>query len=355
MVDIRKFNTDVYDYLNGLREENPSLRYTYRKSNYGSRLDDGFWFYGNENHICISFWTGMDWKNGTPNVAWFFYSNGECLLEINVSDSDRKRKFVEEYIVPDLDLYQDGRKYVKLYGGEGSNGIEFLNLFINGITNEQSDKAKIDTIITNHSESYFIDDNNGLNFINQYEFRSRDLKIQKYKRKLDVELSEIHEPKDKPSKLSSIRIFNYGEIRNASILNLDFDNQWVFIVGENGSGKTMILKAISTILGYKLLNKDELATNPDFQADVSLFMDNGQKKSYQRNANEDCSKQFPLVSGLAIFGPNRLISQKDRNATSETKKPLRTFLRKKELFSPLWDYAYRMLDIENQFYEWENM
>src|SRR5687768_1028128 len=113
MVDIKAFNNEVYDFLNEMRTRDTSLRYTYRKSNYGGRLEDGFWFYGNNDYLTISFWSGMDWKNRTPNIAFSFTSRGEALLEVNVSDSDRKREFVEKFLVNELKLSVDGRRYIK--------------------------------------------------------------------------------------------------------------------------------------------------------------------------------------------------------------------------------------------------
>jgi len=161
MVNIKDFHTSVFNYLNDLRSKkkyDPNLTFTYRKSNYGGRLETGYWFYGNDDYICISFWSGMDWKNRTPNIGWFFYKNGECQLEINVSDSNEKVKFVENELLDIVsDLHLDGRKYIKRYGIEEFAGIDFLDLFINGdnFSLEVSDKEKIDFAITMSALSYF--------------------------------------------------------------------------------------------------------------------------------------------------------------------------------------------------------
>lgn len=125
------------------------------------------------------------------------------------------------------------------------------------------------------------------------------------------------------------------------------DTQWIFLTGENGSGKTSVLKAIATSLGYRLLDKKELTESPDFQ--VSINLHKGKDfSSYRRHQNEGCNKRFPLVSALALFGPNRLISQKDKSKKGILSKALK----KEGLFQPLWDFEYRMLDIEEQFDAW---
>ncbi|WP_289044078.1 AAA family ATPase [uncultured Olleya sp.] len=350
MVNIREFHTEVYNYLKGLRQKESSLRYTYRKSNYGGRLDEGFWFYGNNDYLCISFWTGMDWKNRTPNIAWFFMSNGNCQLEVNVSDSNDKSHFVEKYLMTELGLVPEGRRYIKRYGYEEHAGIEYLDLFINGFNGEKSDKDKIDEIILKQGKVFFSKRDNKIDFIDQYEFRSRDLKISKYLDKLKGENIEFHKAFSKPSKVSSIKIFDYGDIKEASILNIDKSNQWIFLVGENGSGKTTVLKSLATIFGYRLLDKNELASHSNFHAEFKLIK--GQNETiYNRYQNNDCNKQFPLVSSLALFGPNRLISQKDKKGSTNANS-LNLALKKKGLFSPLWNLEYRMLDIEKQFDEW---
>lgn len=346
-VNIKELHNQVYLFLNDLRENKPNLRYTYRKSNYGGRLEDGYWFYGNENYFCISFWTGMDWKNRTPNVSFFFMSNGEAQLAINVSDSDKKRKFVEMHMVKQLELKYDGRRYIKRYGIEELTGLDFLDLFINGFNGQISDKEKIDDIITSVGDSFFENDDNGIGFIDPSEFKSRDSKIKKYIELQDIEKRELHDALAKPTKIFSLIIRGYQDIKNASIDDISKETQWIFLTGENGSGKTSILKAIATSLGYRVIDKKELEESPDFE--VSINLHKGKDfTSYRRRLNEGCNKRFPLVSALAIFGPNRLISNKDKSQ----KNSLTKALKKEGLFFPLWEYDYRMLDIEDQFDLW---
>ena len=87
MLDLIDINEKVFDYLEEERKSNPKLTYTLRKSNYSDRLAEGYWFYGTENYLSVSFWSGMDWKNRTPNISFIILQNGETFLEINVSDS----------------------------------------------------------------------------------------------------------------------------------------------------------------------------------------------------------------------------------------------------------------------------
>ncbi len=346
-VNIKNFHSQVLTFLSQLRESNPDLRYTYRKSNYGGRLEDGYWFYGNDGYFCISFWTGMDWKNRTPNISFVFQSNGEAFLQVNVSDSDKKREFVERYLLQELELFPDGRKYLKFLGREEHAGIELLDLFINGHNGGISDKQKIDEIISQHSSHFFSEEDNRIGQITANEFKARDLKIKKYLEFRDMENREQFEAHSKPSRISSIQISGYQGIQSTAIRNLPFDTQWIFLTGENGSGKTSILKAFATVLGYRLLDRKETEESPDFEATVT-FHNGPNDGSYTRVKNIGCNKRFPLVSALVLFGPNRLISNKGRVAA----EPLTVSLKKEGIFKPLWEFEYRMLDIEQQFLAW---
>ena len=94
MLNIKSVNSEIYDFLSNLREVNPKLRYAYRKSNYGGRMEQGYWFYGTERYVAVSFWSGMDWQNRTPNIGFFVFDTGESRLEVNVSDADIKHTAV---------------------------------------------------------------------------------------------------------------------------------------------------------------------------------------------------------------------------------------------------------------------
>jgi len=68
MLDLVEVHEELYLFLIEQRKYNSELKFTFRKSNNAHRLEEGYWFYGNENYLAISFWDGMDWKNRTPNI-----------------------------------------------------------------------------------------------------------------------------------------------------------------------------------------------------------------------------------------------------------------------------------------------
>jgi hypothetical protein len=100
-------------------------------------------------------------------------------------------------------------------------------MFINGsrgdLSSEPSDKNKIDQIIKKYGEDYSEKSDNRIGFIDQYDFRSRDLKIKRYVDKIKGEDLELHKAYTKPSKISSVRIFDYGDIKE--LVKMDQEKQ----------------------------------------------------------------------------------------------------------------------------------
>jgi predicted ATP-binding protein involved in virulence len=349
MINIKSLNSQILHYLEDLSHyKGNDLRYTLRKSNYGGRLEEGYWFYGNDNYLSVSFWSGMDWKNRTPNISFTITSEGRAKLEINVSDSDDKRRFVDEYLYKSIaGLNPEGRRYVKYYDIDMLNPVNSLNMFIYGNNHDLSDKGIIDQIIYNHYGYLSNDNDNQLGFIDEYDFERRIYNVHRYQQLQNAYSDEINDIHSKPFKIASVSIKGYQSIRNASVSNIAKSTQWIFVTGENGSGKTSVLKAIAAGLGFKVIEHKEIDDNPGFEIDFNLYKGKDVIK-YNRINNDGCHQRLPLVSALVTFGPNRLASSKD----SKTRKNFSATLKKQSIFNSLWAYDYKMLDIEEQFKVW---
>src|SRR5450432_3641843 len=82
--------------------------FTLRRSNQQKRLEKGYWFYGNENYLAVSFWSGMDWKNRTPNIFFRITLDGKTYLTFTCKDSLRKAEICKQIFIDPLELKVDG-------------------------------------------------------------------------------------------------------------------------------------------------------------------------------------------------------------------------------------------------------
>ncbi len=349
MLNLVNVHEEVYQFLIEKRKIDNKLRFTFRKSNHSNRLEEGYWFYGNEDYFAISFWTGMDWKNRTPNISFIIDKKGNCSLEINVSDSGLKRVFVEQNLINPLDLYRHGRRYKKDYYNDPFHYLNTLEHFLS------FDKLIIDEALTDQRYSSIFPENyteNQITSITQEEFIKRHNKIKQYrdlKSKFFKEEDDFWVKEDKPSKIHSLIIEDYGKIEKV-VLPIDSKkNQWVFLTGKNGSGKTNLLRAIATFLGNRLLSKQEIENNMDFYIQMDLVFQND-LFILERSLNNDVrGKKRPVVQGLAMYGPYRLDIVKDRVG----RKRFNQSLNKKGSFESLFGVGKPLLSIDKQFELWK--
>jgi hypothetical protein len=95
MKEIQKIHEDVFNYLNSWSEQSRTSKleinpYFYMRSVRDERFKKGFWFPGNDNYLCISFWAGGDSKNKTPNIYFEINEKFGCRVIMVSKDSDSK-------------------------------------------------------------------------------------------------------------------------------------------------------------------------------------------------------------------------------------------------------------------------
>jgi energy-coupling factor transporter ATP-binding protein EcfA2 len=118
--------------------------------------------------------------------------------------------------------------------------------------------------------------------------------IQEYYR-LAAEKSKIH----LPFAVSRLEVIDFQGITNLVIEHLPADKQWIFLTGENGFGKTSILKAMA-----KALVGDEALLEP-LPKNSRLIINGYHNQApfyYQASPNQMPQKAFPIaVYGAARF------------------------------------------------------
>ena len=79
--EVTVIHDEIFQFLLDYKEHNPDFYFMPRQK--GKRLEDGYWFPGDENYLLISFYTGPDDFNKTPNITFQIYLSNHYLRALN--------------------------------------------------------------------------------------------------------------------------------------------------------------------------------------------------------------------------------------------------------------------------------
>jgi len=293
--NIAELHERVYAHL--IKDE--SLRFTLRQVNRAGRLAAGYWFTGNENYLAFSFWKGLDWKNKTPNIYFQVNLDGGASLNFVSYDNDAKVKFFSD-VSEALDMRQLSRirteetfeHWQKVY--RGNDYLTSLDNFL------KKDKRIIDAFL---KSSEGMEDIFGP--IDPEEFKKQKAKIEKIRKKL---------LKDKTYKKE------YDEVRSIKLNKMVFENLALFgkpqeihfhpnltcIIGENGTGKTTVLRALVLgFMGYEQnetigVEDNELLTGSIVKMKRITGLKNGRIEYTKNQGSIDLFYSIELVGGESL-------------------------------------------------------
>jgi predicted ATPase len=314
--NINTINDNVFEFLEEYKDnvdekEYPFL-FTLRKTDQRSRLQKGYWFHGNDRYIAVSFWDGNDWKNKTPNIFLRITTEGRSFLSFTSKDSIQKLEVIKNYFVGPLDLMPDGKdRWVKEYVGK-----EYMQVLRDFILN---DKLRIDQIIQENLIQIRTEDSrNSLGFIDIKDFEKWLNNVQKYRD--DDNVVQL------PFCLTSFNVEKYTPISQAGFGRLTKNIPFIFLVGNNGSGKSSLLKAMSIALGNQYY-QDGIDPNSPWIINYSVSV-SGKTKRNRLTAFDPQNLEIPKIP-FAAYGPSRLIinNRKTRNPINEIGE---------DRTSPLW-------------------
>jgi predicted ATP-binding protein involved in virulence len=215
-----------------LREKYPDLRFTLRKIDKGGRLRKGYWFIGNDDYLAFSFWQGDDWQHKTPNIIFLIYANHKTVFELMDYENGQKRHFFEQISKPlkmnPIKSKAEGAitlKWQRLYSQPNTDYIKALDNFIN------NEKVLIDTFISFNGNLFFPP-------IDEAIFKNSLDKIEKYRQSVPI-INPIKTTQ--PIRIQRLSLTN---ITHFNHLEITLHPRVTCFIGENGSGKTTILRAI---------------------------------------------------------------------------------------------------------------
>jgi len=143
MTKIVRIHEKIFKHLLRLRSENSTLFFVPRRINNHKRLENGYWFIGNEYYLQVSFWNGTDWKEKIHNIGFVVSHTGKSYIELSAQDSAAKASFLK-HIADQIDGFKkDGSKNKWYLSFSGTDYVANLDEFIENI------KPKIDAAITN--------------------------------------------------------------------------------------------------------------------------------------------------------------------------------------------------------------
>jgi len=300
VIKVSDIHEKILNFLLDKKKENPGFTFTLRKSDLNKRLSLGYWFHGNDDYIAISFWSGMDWQSKVPNISFVILPlTGECFLQFSAKDSSEKDDLINILFRKRFELDQLSKSfYSSTLNSLESN--DYLKCLRNFLTFE---KKEIDIIIAANKKIFNTKQNpkNQIGFISEEEFQNNLKKNQKFR--------NTKFTNNLPIGLSDIIIDGFGLINHLEINNIPPDAQWVFFTGENGTGKSTILKAITTAITnstLKLRSKENVSGN--YSLGITLHR-NGKKttKFTTKKNDSNSSQKFEILTkGLVCFGPVRL-------------------------------------------------
>jgi len=353
--DYFDLHEELFTYLLKESETDSDFTFVTRDSNNNNALEKGYWFYG-EDTVAISFWTEMDFIEDIPVISFLINPDEHCRLIIQTDIQEDLKKYFEDsrWWKDELKgLNQRDTWFVKEYNNfDPADYINCLSYFlrndyhiINKIIYEDNlvPGLKRETIKENP------DDFDGFVFqLPIKEFNLRIKNIFKYRQNQSVELSyDSVDDENKADSLREINFHSYGSIKNQ---NLEIgDSKWVFITGENGSGKTMFLRAIATILGNRKFTENEIEKG---NLNVKASFNSGKRIiSFERIENNNLnSKTSNLSRGLAMYGPYRLQHNRELIKT----KDYRQSIGKNSSFESLFRDGAKLLSLVNQFEFWQD-
>jgi predicted ATPase len=311
MSQIHEMHNEVFKLLMQQHDKNPEFLCTFRKTNRQKRLDKGYWFLGNEKYLSVSFWSGMDWMNKTPNIQFRIDKDHNCLFIFSAKDSNFKLKLGKEKILPllqsnllnyGIDSINIVSERVLMFNLGKGDYINILKNFIDNIKNEIDKLIKDFENEYENNEQFSLefekkygskndfevrdDYKSPIDFLDKYGFNKSLKNIKNYQLKRG--LKTISEDEFYIKKISINKV---GDIRNNLTIEAPANAPWIFLTGENGSGKTTILRAITSFF-----NKEITANYSIFGSESTIRID-----SNITNPNSD-------LIAFAAYGPSRLIS-----------------------------------------------
>ena len=238
--EIVKFHEELYLFLEQERTKNPELYFLLREGNAYSRLEQGYWFEGNNQQLIFSFWKGKDSNNAAYFMAMYVQKDGSCSLRFSATDDEKKARILRgiSLAIPNMKGLKEEGKEVAIWEKkyEGNEFIAHIQHFI------EKEKPIIDSILSIAQPETVAE----FEAVEAPAFLANVAQIAAIKnKKEDINLLESEVFEEPYLLLKKVLLENIGIFAK---LEIDFSEKVTVLIGENGIGKTTLLRAIALAL-----------------------------------------------------------------------------------------------------------
>jgi predicted ATP-binding protein involved in virulence len=262
--EIAKLHNELYDYLKQIHEKDPDFRFRLRRINNQNRLNKGYWFNGNDRYLETSFWDYTDNLHATPVirlVCHFEKNKKKWSCQFVGRDSKERAAYFKKMATTLGDFSTDEEDRMPVWKKELKNAfthfLKPLEKFI------ETDKKRIDAFLNQNKKESLV------RFIDRNVFKKELAQIENLKKnRFQQDNTPFNKAVPLPFALSSLDVSNYQGIQSLTIglgneVEIPINTQWIFLTGENGFGKTALLRAIAIGLTddeNKILKENETIT-----------------------------------------------------------------------------------------------
>jgi predicted ATPase len=311
--NVKDLHAILYEYLMGIHKKDPNFRFRVRRMNKQNRLEKGYWFNGNEKWLETSFWDYKDNLHQTSVIRLvYLFETQKWACELIGRDSNMRAEYFVKMAQQIKGFSKDDERkpiWQKGISNLSSSIKDGIDYFIN-----QGMKTEIDNYIHQNPLE------NAINFIPETDFNKDIQKIEKFK--LDDNIPIIPKIKRKlPFALDYLRIKNFQGITEELIIpeDLDAENvlanaQWIFLTGENGFGKTSILKAIA--IGLTEDEDKHLLQDINYDNEIRAYQNTTLLEYDYTKREDDIKNEFKIVAyGVSRF----LLNKQNLNGVKTTR------------------------------------
>lgn len=299
-MDIAQIHEEVLDLLMTYNRQYPDFYFGLRKINRNNRLDKGYWFLGNDFYLSIPFWTGRDPIAKAPFIAFTILVDGNSYLEINFKNYTAGPARFKEDLLDALGFSYSSTH--ENYTRDYQFGADYRAALERFIT---TDKNIIDNVVRESSRRFTANfsQHEQIDFIWPGDFKKQMGNLESYRDERMISARNT-------GYLRGFSIKHFQPISDMTIADIPKGCRWIFLTGENGAGKSSVLRALAAAL---LNNNDKgqrIAT--EFEVEVSIESPSGIDNKLVKGGEEIAEKQ-PLIKGFAAYGPIRLITLSNLN------------------------------------------